>query len=136
MAFSWVVALAGYATTPAEEMEGICGPAERPEPRQQPAPRQSNTISAAQAKRLFAISREADVPEATVKAILGTFGYSSTKDITRDDYDRVVEAVRDWGAKAAEAEVVDAEAEPAPADADWVDDYEAGEAEAEQTKHD
>ena len=60
---------------------------------QEPAQVQDNrTISTAQAKRLFAIAKnEGGYTEPGIRRLIGAYGYESTKDITRDDYDDIIE---------------------------------------------
>ena len=104
-AFAWVMALAGYATTPAEEMDGVdCGPQHAP-PQSSPgsAP---GCISQPQVKRLFAIAREHKVPDDEVKRIVTAAGYEHTRDIKREDYEGIVSSVEAWGKDALEGEVV------------------------------
>jgi hypothetical protein len=79
----FIVQLAGYNPTAAEEMPSSAhtGPRSRPK-----------KISEAQRKRLFAIATEHGVPDDRVKAIvLQTGGVESTKDLTVERYDLVVE---------------------------------------------
>jgi hypothetical protein len=78
----FIVQLAGYNPTAAEEMPP---PAKRAS---------SKKISEAQRKRLFAIATEHGVPDDRVKAIvLQTGGVESTKDLTVERYDLVIEAI-------------------------------------------
>lgn len=77
-ALSWVVVLAGYEPTPAEEM---------PREPQAEAPR---TITEAQQKRLFAIAREHGVSNEAVKDYIDAqFGLVHTKDLNRQQYEQV-----------------------------------------------
>jgi len=64
-------------------------------------------ISLAQAKRLFAIAKEAGKSQETIKAYLGTLGYSTSLEIPVERYDEIVECL---GRKVdtATGEVVDA----------------------------
>jgi hypothetical protein len=84
MALSYIVGLAGYQTTPAEEM---------PEPATKNSPKPSTKkISDAQRKRLFAIASEHGVLDDRVKEIvLLTGGVESTKDLTVERYDLVID---------------------------------------------
>lgn len=102
LAFSWIMALAGYDPTPLEEM-----PQDHPRdvtPQRAPAPKAptqaatGDAISDPQRKRLLAITYELgeaaglkrDQIESEVKAVMGRHGYASTKDIKRVDYDAIV----------------------------------------------
>ena len=100
---AWVVVLAGYRPTPAEEMNGVLSDApafkqptrasertpQAPPPPQQTAsaPRQ---VSEAQIKKLWAVAREAGWKEPEVKALLGRYGYQHTKDIAATDLDAIL----------------------------------------------
>jgi hypothetical protein len=79
----WVARLAGFASTPGEEMGD--------ESFRPPAPKQTegNTITEAQAKRLFAIAKNSGKSDEQVKAIIVFFGFAHTKEITRDKYDAI-----------------------------------------------
>jgi hypothetical protein len=84
---AWVVVLAGYAPTPAEELDG-----DKPEPAQpavQPPKRRSSNsalISDAQLNRLFAIARDCQVPKEQVRACVLRYGFADPKLITKDKY--------------------------------------------------
>jgi hypothetical protein len=83
----FIVQLAGYNPTAAEEMPDRPSQAAT---KAQVASRKK--ISDAQRKRLFAIATEHNVPDDRVKAIvLQTGGVESTKDLTVERYDLVVE---------------------------------------------
>lgn len=99
---AWVVVLAGYKPTPAEEVDGEKEkPAEVRSPRRQSekatpaAPRRQDhsapappaqTISDAQHNRIFAIGRESNVLKSEIRQLAQQFGFEDTKDITRDKY--------------------------------------------------
>ena len=97
--FSWVVVLAGYAPTPAEDMTGEENPNGEakppiPAPQEKPAepPKQDGEpkISDKQGKRLYAIWKGADKPDQQVMDYLKTkYGISTTKDIKATDYDAI-----------------------------------------------
>jgi hypothetical protein len=53
------------------------------------------TISEAQAKRLFAIASTAGFSNDQIKDQLSTFGYQSSRDIRKSDYDNVVNSFSD-----------------------------------------
>ena len=87
LAFSWVIALAGYATTPAEEMDDI-------EPG--PAP----VISDGQRRRLRAKQKASGMPDGTLKVLIGDHGYASSKSIERRSYEAICAQVDAWHATA------------------------------------
>jgi hypothetical protein len=83
-ALGFIAVMAGFESTPAEEMPNV-EPAARARPKK---------ISDAQRKRLFAIATEHNVPDEKVKEIvLLTGGVESTKDLTVERYDLVIEAI-------------------------------------------
>lgn len=91
--FSWVVAMAGYAPRPAEEM----GPDGQPQQSQQPQqPRstqqqggKTSLITEPQQKRFWALAKAANKSEDEIRRVLQSFGFESTKDITWEKYDAV-----------------------------------------------
>jgi hypothetical protein len=84
----FIVQLAGFNPTAAEEMPGV---GERTKNSPKPS---AKKISDAQRKRLFAIATEHGVPDEKVKEIvLLTGGVESTKDLTVERYDLVIEAI-------------------------------------------
>lgn len=87
---SWVVVLAGYKTTPAEEMTG-----EEHHTETKYGTNKKNTtgrkISEAQQKRLYAIWKSAGKTNDEVKSYLADhYGIETTADILMDDYDNIV----------------------------------------------
>jgi hypothetical protein len=90
MALSYIVGLAGYQTTPAEEM---------PEPATKSSPKPSTKkITADQQKRLWTIARANNVPEDRIREIVrAAAGVESTKDITQERYDLVIEGLEAQG---------------------------------------
>jgi hypothetical protein len=95
----WVVVLAGYGTTPSEEMphdaESRPGP-KRPAQAAAGAPA-GNLISDAQRKRLYAISKEANVTAEDMTAMLSEYGFADSASITRDKYDEICDRVGNGG---------------------------------------
>ena len=90
---AWVVVLAGYAPTPAEEME--------PETTQQhyvAEPKRKSakpeTITEAQQKRLFALAKEHNIPNEQVHDILGTYGFEFSREITKNQYDAICAEIK------------------------------------------
>lgn len=97
---AWVVVLAGYKPTPAEELDGekpqssVTAPrraSERKPPQREPNSSQPDTrpISDAQHNRLWAIARESTVLKTEVRELVQHFGFEDTKDITRDKYQMI-----------------------------------------------
>lgn len=106
---AWVVVLAGYKPTPAEEMDGVfhdrkpkATPAPAPpesyptddmgdvldQPPAQPA-HTGTLISDAQRKRLYAIARSHGCSDNDFKNELVKMGYASSKDVTRESYEDI-----------------------------------------------
>lgn len=71
-----------------------------PEP-QQPHPQQpqQQAISDKQRNRLFAIAKEHGVSNDEIKEIIGRYGYTSTKDIKIEDYDKIVKDIEEFSEK-------------------------------------
>lgn len=110
--FRFVVVLAGYDGTPAEEMEP--GKETERKSEQQAAKQQTQTtqqnggaqqsgggnpdavITEGQLKRLFAIRKEKNCPSAKLGQIVIAFGFNMAANITRGKYDAVVEAVQNF----------------------------------------
>lgn len=98
----FVVAIAGYETTPAEEMEGNeqdqrdakeKKPGREPERKSNGAPK---LISEPQRRRLFAIIKEAGCPMNAACAIWVKAGFDIAANITQDKYDAIVKSVQEW----------------------------------------
>lgn len=107
----FVVVLAGYNDTPAEEMEE--GKSTERKSDQQTAKQTQTTqtqqtqggngggnptapITEGQVKRLFAIRKEVNCPQVKLGEIVMAFGFKVVPSITREKYDAVVEAVQKW----------------------------------------
>lgn len=76
---------AAGASEPHKANKNTTAPKAKEAPTQDPA-----IISDAQRKRLFAISSKLGVSDASMKEILGTYGYESSKDIKKADYEKIV----------------------------------------------
>ena len=88
---AWVVVLAGYKPTPAEEMEGIKN-GEHKEGEEQ----QKQVISIAQGKRFYAIAKSTKASDDDIKDWLAKeYNIHSTKDITVDIYEESCKRVKD-----------------------------------------
>jgi hypothetical protein len=100
LAIGWVLGMAGYEATAAEEVAGsdetqaalqIRRKSERTEQQAQ----SRVTITEAQAKRLWAIARSGGLSDEQVAGIIRTFGIEHTRQIPVDMYDHVVERIRE-----------------------------------------
>jgi hypothetical protein len=82
---AWVVVLAGYKPTPAEEMQGVFNskpPIQEPGKKMDPA-----KISEAQKKRFYAIAKGTGFYDAEIKGHLREMGIEHTADILKEQYD-------------------------------------------------
>lgn len=86
---AYVAVLAGFAPTPAEEMEDLKKDNEPPIQAPQRSERQDLLINDAQRKRLFAICKGKFTHEQIKKDLEEKFNYTSTHDIKRKDYDKI-----------------------------------------------
>ncbi|MGH9734673.1 MAG: hypothetical protein ACRD8A_08805 [Candidatus Acidiferrales bacterium] len=100
---AFIVVLAGYDATPAEEITGN----ERHEKAngKDPQPKQdaqtATRISDPQRKRIFAIGHEHQVPMTEISRIIERHGFKRAFEITKDKYDAVCEEVSRWSPQAA-----------------------------------
>jgi hypothetical protein len=94
---AWVVVLAGYAPTPAEEMDGATSPEDSgvglPR-RKSAASEKPDFISEAQQKRLFTIAKEANISKDEVREILNRFGFEFSREITKAKYPAICTEVK------------------------------------------
>lgn len=95
---SWVVVLAGFAATPAEEMDGVASDNAPPKGQAKSNGKKADTkpapglISPAQAKRFYAMGKSAEKTDDEMKAHLREhYGIDSTRKIKREDYDALCE---------------------------------------------
>jgi len=98
LALGWVLGLAGYEATAAEELteepEAAAPQVRRRSQRQQqPAQAQPETITAEQQKLLWAAARGRGLSDQQVAEILEVHGYRRTADIRRADLDRIMDAI-------------------------------------------
>ncbi len=110
IAFSWVMSLAGYEVTPAEEMDGV-----NLEPRRErevtlpkrtapAAPEEVKKISEKQAKLLFyraserakEIGDESISRETIVREVLRALSVEHTRDLTAGAFDNALKLVQEW----------------------------------------
>lgn len=98
LALGWVLGLAGYEATAAEELteepEAAAPQVRRKSQRQQQcqAP-QVETITAEQQRLLWAAARGRGLSDQQVAEILEVHGYRRTADIRKSDLDRIMEAI-------------------------------------------
>ncbi len=95
---AFVVTLAGYQTTPAEEMTGNETQAAKAQPEQANGKNgDANRISDPQRKRLFAIAKEVGCPMNNLVLLFQKkYHFQQAFEITREKYDALVEDVRKW----------------------------------------
>lgn len=101
--FSWIVALAGYAPRPADEMKGTEPGENDPDPTGAP-PQKTETAGGAgrlitekQASRIWGIGHSFNVSKDAIIAILKKHGFVNASDVTADKYDAVCAAVEAAG---------------------------------------
>lgn len=101
----FVVALAGYSGTPAEDMTGDEQHDQRPHDERkngrEPERKSANgngvdRITEPQRKRLFAIAKETGCPMNLVAKIITDAGFDVAANISKAKYDAVVKSVQDW----------------------------------------
>ena len=98
----FVVVLAGFSDTPAEDMTGDEHDQRAKDERQpgrEPERKSSNGgdhITEPQRKRLFAIAKEVGCPMNTVAKIITDAGFAVAADITKAKYDAIVASVQGW----------------------------------------
>ena len=69
------------------------------EPELQQPQSQLQTISDKQRNRLFAIAKEHGVSNDEIKEIIAKYGYTSTKDIKTEDYDKIIKDIEELSEK-------------------------------------
>lgn len=105
--FSWVVTLAGYAPTAAEEMTGHDPGAQQGKPAmQEPGAKTANAegkplISDAQGKRFYALLKSNGWTDEDGKKLLAAYGFGNSKEITKEKYELVCSL--QWPAQTVEA---------------------------------
>lgn len=97
LALGWVLGLAGYEATAAEELteepEAAAPQVRRKSQRQQQSQTQVETITAEQQRLLWAAARGRGLSDQQVAEILEVHGYRRTADIRKPDLDRIMEAI-------------------------------------------
>jgi hypothetical protein len=85
---AWVVVLAGYAPTPAEEIEGETGATTVQTPRRKSEAISTNgaVITIPQQKRMFAIAKEHGWSNDDLRSLLGKHGFEHSHEVTQTTY--------------------------------------------------
>lgn len=114
--FSWVIAMAGYAPTAAEEMAPAHQAESAPQPSQpiqpprerQPEPEANGgtqsgprTITAKQASRIWALGFSQGVDKKLIGQILFGHGFDRAEQVTTDKYDQICAEIENAGAGSA-----------------------------------
>jgi hypothetical protein len=89
----FVVAIAGYETTPAEEMEG------NEHDQRHPSEKQAGKDPERKSSSSNGVISEPQRPMNDVGVIITKFGFDVAANISREKYDAVVKAVQDWQAQ-------------------------------------
>lgn len=90
-AFKWIATMGGFAGTPAEEMtghekDGETGGVTSPQ-KKEPA---GDCISEPQGKRMYAIAKQAGMPDEEYREFLKRHGYDKSGEVKRADYEAMV----------------------------------------------
>lgn len=99
---AWVVVLAGYAPTPAEEMDGVTvneqdsgvGMPRRKSAKSTAQNAEPDTITVKQQKRLFAIAADLGVDKEAIREIINRFGFEFSKEITKSKYEAICAQIK------------------------------------------
>jgi|SRR5581483_1279215 len=95
----YVARMAGFATTPAEEMAGSepathdKGPVQQPQQKPPQQPPAGEPISDKQRGRFWGIAKTAGIPNEEAANVYRAFGFQHSEDITKDKYDEVIAAL-------------------------------------------
>jgi hypothetical protein len=95
--FAWVVVLAGYKATPAEEMTGAATDTNNQQQQGRASKPQGKVISENQAKRLFAICKGAGLQGDKYKEFLKAHGFDADREVTVEKYDEIVRKAQEHG---------------------------------------
>jgi len=94
LALGWVLGLAGYEATAAEEMSSAEeAPAQPAKPLRKSAKQPDATISEWQAKQLWSAARAVGLSEAEVAELLQAHGYQRTAEVRVADYQRLLDQI-------------------------------------------
>jgi pyruvate/2-oxoglutarate dehydrogenase complex dihydrolipoamide acyltransferase (E2) component len=115
LALGWVLGLAGYEATAAEELTEDAEPAAAPQVRrksqrqqpQQAASAQPETISVEQQKLLWAAARGRGLTDQQLAEILEVHGYRRTAEIRREDLDKIMDDIAKAPPAASQSEPFD-----------------------------
>lgn len=88
-----IVVLAGFETTPAEEITGTERSTAAPQDKKADAPQ---VISEGQRKRIYAIAHEHGVPMPEIVKLITAHGFKIAAEITRDKYDAIVKNIEGY----------------------------------------
>ena len=56
-----------------------------------------DTITEKQMKRMFAIQKKVGMPLDGLKELVGAYGYEHSNEITKKDYEKIIEEIESWG---------------------------------------
>jgi len=99
LALGWVLGLAGYEATAAEEMSGAEEQPAPAKPMRKSAKQPDATITEWQAKQLWSAARAVGLSEAEMAELLQAHGYQRTADVRVADYQRLLDYITQRAAK-------------------------------------
>jgi hypothetical protein len=106
--FSWVMTLAGFEATPAEEYEPVIvagdTPRERVSSARSPEASDDPLISKAQQKRFFAVAKSHGWSDEQIRALLQSEGLSRSSSIRRAEYEALISRLEQGPSEVSEAD--------------------------------
>jgi len=99
LALGWVLGLAGYEATAAEEMSGAEEQPAPAKPLRKSAKQPDATITEWQAKQLWSAARAVGLSEAEMAELLQAHGYQRTAEVRVADYQRLLDQITQRAAK-------------------------------------
>jgi len=99
LALGWVLGLAGYEATAAEEMSGAEEQPAPAKPLRKSAKQPDATITEWQAKQLWSAARAVGLSESEVAELLQAHGYQRTAEVRVADYQRLLDQITQRAAK-------------------------------------
>jgi len=99
LALGWVLGLAGYEATAAEEMSGAEEQPAPAKPMRKSAKQPDATITEWQAKQLWSAARAVGLSEAEMAELLQAHGYQRTAEVRVADYQRLLDQIMQRAAK-------------------------------------
>jgi len=99
LALGWVLGLAGYEATAAEEMSGAEEQPAPAKPLRKSAKQPDATISEWQAKQLWSAARAVGLSESEMAELLQAHGYQRTAEVRVADYQRLLDQITQRAAK-------------------------------------